>query len=73
MPLVGRLFTSAPWLVKPAKETEFVSGWRSFAEWTAAGSAGACPGHLFQDAANSRSFLSFGPWEVRCTQWGTPA
>ena len=63
MPKIGQLFSSGHWLVKPGKEAEFISAWDTFAQWTVQTQAGAGSGHLLQDTANSRSFLSFGPWD----------
>jgi heme-degrading monooxygenase HmoA len=62
MPALGQLFTSATWLVKEGKETNFIAAWKDFAEWTSRSGLSAGTGHLLQDSANSRSFLSFGPW-----------
>ena len=63
MPEVGQLFTSGQWLVKPGKEGQFISAWDTFAHWTGQNQPGVGSGHLLQDTANSRSFLSFGPWD----------
>ena len=63
MVTVGQLFTSGSWLVKEGREKEFISAWKDFAEWTSRSGLGAGSGHLLQDTANPRSFLSFGPWE----------
>lgn len=63
MPAVDQLFTSGMWLVKQGKEAEFLSAWRNFAEWTGQNQAGVGTGHLLQDRANPRSFLSFGQWD----------
>ena len=63
MPKIGQLYASGQWLVKPGKEAEFISAWDTFAQWTVQTQAGAGSGHLLQDTANSRSFLSFGPWD----------
>jgi quinol monooxygenase YgiN len=63
MPKVGKLFTSGHWLVKAGKENEFISAWESFAQWTLQSQVGAGTGHLLQDSEDSRSFLSFGPWD----------
>ena len=63
MPALGQLFTSGSWLVKEGKEPDFISAWKNFAEWTSRSVPGAGTGHLLQDTANPRSFLSFGPWE----------
>ncbi|MGH2605671.1 MAG: hypothetical protein ACRDG5_03690, partial [Anaerolineales bacterium] len=62
MPAIGQLFTSGAWLVKEGKEAEFVSAWKNFAEWTSRAGLGAGAGHLLQDTAEPRRFLSFGPW-----------
>ena len=62
MPEIGQLFTSGQWLVKPGKEAQFISAWDTFAQWTGQNQPGVGSGHLLQDTANSRSFLSFGPW-----------
>lgn len=62
MPALGQLFTSGSWLVKSGKEQEFISAWKNFAEWTSS-RPGTGIGHLLQDIANPRRFLSFGPWE----------
>jgi len=71
MPKIGQLFSSGQWLVKPSKEAEFISAWDTFAQWTVQNQAGAGSGHLLQDTTNSRSFLSFGPWdsEDAIQQW----
>ena len=63
MPKIGQHFTSGEWLVKPGKESEFIAVWDSFAKWTGQSQVGAGTGHLLQDSTNSRSFLSFGPWD----------
>jgi quinol monooxygenase YgiN len=63
MPKIGQLFTSGEWLVKPGKESESFEAWNSFAKWTSESQVGAGIGHLLQDSENTRSFLSFGPWE----------
>src|SRR3990170_6304947 len=64
MPEVGQLFTSGQWLVKPGKEGQFISAWDTFAHWTGQNQPGVGSRHLLQDTANSRSFLSFGPWDT---------
>jgi quinol monooxygenase YgiN len=68
---MGQLFSSGQWLVKPGKEAEFISAWDTFAQWTVRNQPGAGSGHLVQDTANSRSFLSFGPWDSQdaIQQW----
>ena len=63
MPAIGQLFTSGAWNVKQGKEAEFISAWKGFAEWTGQNQPGVGPGHLLQDSANPRSFISFGPWD----------
>jgi quinol monooxygenase YgiN len=71
MPKIGQLYTSGQWLVKPGKEPEFISAWDTFVQWTVLNQAGAGSGHLIQDTANSRSFLSFAPWDSQdaIQQW----
>ena len=71
MPKIGQLYNSGQWLVKPGKEAEFISAWDTFSKWTVLNQAGAGSGHLIQDTANSRSFLSFGPWDSQdaIQQW----
>jgi len=71
MPKMGQLYLSGQWLVKPGKEAEFISAWDTFAQWTVLNQAGAGSGHLIQDTANSRSFLSFSPWDSQdaIEQW----
>ena len=71
MPKIGQLYNSGQWLVKPGKEAEFISAWDTFAKWTVLNQAGAGSGHLIQDTANSRSFLSFSPWDSQdaIQQW----
>ncbi len=63
MPNIGQYFTAGSWLVKPGEESEFIAAWESFAKWTGSTQVGAGTGHLLQDSTNSRSFLSYGPWE----------
>ena len=71
MPELSQLFSSGQWLVKPGKEAEFIAAWDTFAQWTVQSQAGAGSGHLLQDTANPRSFLSFGPWKSQdaIQQW----
>jgi heme-degrading monooxygenase HmoA len=66
-----KTYTLGIWLVKPGKETEFVSEWASFAKWTAENVAGSGKGHLLQDEKNSSRFISFGSWEneKQIQQW----
>lgn len=63
MPKIGQPFTLGEWTVKAGKESEFIEAWNSFAKWTSESQIGAGTGHLLQDSEDSRSFLSFGPWE----------
>jgi heme-degrading monooxygenase HmoA len=71
MPVKGQFFTLATWLVKEGREADFISGWKSFAEWTGRSGLAAGSGHLPQDAANPRSLLSVGPWQSKeaIDQW----
>lgn len=71
MPTIGQLFTSGTWLIKEGKESEFISAWSRFAEWTSRSGLAAGSGHLLQDEANPRSFLSFASWESQqeIRQW----
>jgi len=56
------MYTSGDWHVKHGSEAAFVAGWREFAEWTAANIPGNTFAKLLQDDADTRHFVSFGPW-----------
>lgn len=75
MPEIGELYTSATWVVKEGKESEFVAAWTAFADWTARSAPGAGVAHLLQEVDQPRHFLSFGPWasQEAIQRWrGTP-
>ena len=75
MPEIGVLYTSATWVVKQGKESEFVAAWTHFADWTSRTMEGAGTGHLLQEVDQPRHFLSFGPWasQEAIQRWrGTP-
>ncbi|HET7009892.1 MAG TPA: antibiotic biosynthesis monooxygenase family protein [Anaerolineales bacterium] len=63
MPTIGQHFAASSWLVREGKESEFITAWSRFAEWTSRSGLGAGTGHLLRDEADPRRFLSFGAWD----------
>lgn len=63
MPETGQLYTLATWTVKAGKEAEFIVAWQAFADWTTGNMPGAGAGQLLQNQADTRRFVSFGPWQ----------
>ena len=57
------IYTLGIWIIKPGKETEFISKWTSFAQWMNKNTSGTGKGSLLQDAKNPLRFISFGPWK----------
>ena len=59
------VYTSGDWYVTAGSEEAFVERWREFADWTAANLPGNTFAKLLQDDADTRHFVSFGPWRDR--------
>lgn len=56
------VYTVGIWTVKAGREAEFVAAWRAMGEATLAEFPDA-HGTLLRDSADSRRFISFGPWK----------
>jgi heme-degrading monooxygenase HmoA len=57
-------YTLGIWKVKPGMESEFISEWTSFANWTSETFSGEVgKAYLLRDETDSLRFISFGPWD----------
>lgn len=56
------IYTAGVWRVKTGEEHRFIEAWSDFASSTKATFEGATSAILLQDAADSRRFISVGPW-----------
>jgi heme-degrading monooxygenase HmoA len=56
-------YTLGIWKVKPGKETEFISEWTSFANWTNDNISEARKAYLLKDENFPLKFISFSPWK----------
>jgi hypothetical protein len=56
------IWTHGVWKVKPGREDEFVSAWRTMAREAMETFDPPGPPHLFRDRDDPHIFRSFGPW-----------
>lgn len=56
------LYTLGIWYAKPGMEDDFVRTWTELATWTKREFEGAVSVVLLRDHAESRRFISVGPW-----------
>lgn len=56
-------YTHTTWRVKPGRESEFVSRWTDWVEWSRLQGLGA-HARLLRDVDDPVTFISFGPWEA---------
>jgi heme-degrading monooxygenase HmoA len=55
-------YTHTTWVVKAEREAEFIELWSEWIDWSHRQGFKASA-MLLRDAEDSRTFISFGPWE----------
>jgi heme-degrading monooxygenase HmoA len=55
-------YTHTTWVVKAEREAEFIELWSEWVDWSHRQGFKASA-MLLRDAEDSRTFISFGPWE----------
>jgi heme-degrading monooxygenase HmoA len=61
-------YASGNWFVKEGSESDFVSRWTEFLEWSRDSEAGIGHASLIEDAADRRHFISVVQWPSRDAQ-----
>lgn len=56
-------FASGSWVVQPGRETEFVSRWEEFLQWTRAEVTGIRYAMLLRDSEDGSHFVSLAAWD----------
>ncbi len=59
----GTYYSIGAWTIKPGRESEFLSTWNDFAQWTTELTSGGSLGVLVQDVEEPRLFYCFWPFQ----------
>ncbi len=62
---MGDDYASGDWAVSRGRETEFITRWTEFLEWTRASAPGLQSAQLIRDSEDPCHFISFARWETR--------